>query len=110
MECGKYDTLCQAEQALAKALNEAAADKQRFGWENPTFEAKPQTLQVAPCIGEFAFKMDSTNSQVDAYYIGGKVYVCHHGKDRSDISVKLDEIGCAHFVDPQYLRQFRRIT
>lgn len=110
IECGKYDKLCQAEQELAKALNdEAAADKQKFGWENPTFEAKPGSLQVAACIGDFAFKMDSTNSQTDAYFIEGKVIICHHGQDRGKVYTKLDEIGCGHFVDPKYLRQFRRI-
>jgi hypothetical protein len=111
IECGKYDILCQAEQKLTEAINaEAIGYMKRLGWDKPTFQAKPETLKVAPCLAdEFAFVMDSTSNQVNAYYLEGKVHVCQNGSDRSKINMLLDEDGCGHFVEPKYLKKFRRI-
>lgn len=59
----------------------------------------PETLKQSKCKveGHEVFKMDSTNPQVDAYYIDGEVYITHSGYERTQINKMLDKFKCGFF-------------
>ena len=94
----------KAKRALIKAI-EKNGEGTRIGTRKTYFEEfgkrlyepKPETLHEFKCRAakEGVFSMESTDQQVNAYYLDGDIIVAHHGQDRHKVAEKLKLLKCA---------------
>lgn len=99
----KTDVVRKAEEALIAAIKKDG-EGMKVG-TRPTYfeevgkrlyEPLPDTLREIKCrtAKEGVFTMQSTDQQVDAHYLDGKVVVAHNGYERHKVYEKMKSLKC----------------